>query len=55
VVTKHRFDCWQSREFRETLDVHEIDGLVICGVEQVCCVLYAVLGAAERGYHYVVP
>jgi hypothetical protein len=37
------------------LEDNDIDGLVICGVELVCCVLYAVLGAAERGYHYVVP
>lgn len=22
---------------------------------RTCCVLYAVLGASERGYHYVVP
>lgn len=28
---------------------------MIAGVELVCCVLYAVLGASERGYHYVVP
>jgi nicotinamidase-related amidase len=55
VVVKHRFDSWQSPEFVEALDRHDVDGLVICGVELVCCVLYAVLGAAERGYHYVVP
>jgi nicotinamidase-related amidase len=55
VVTKDRFDCWQSRQFLEFLDSHDIDGLVITGVELVCCVLYAILGASERGYHYVVP
>ena len=55
VVVKHRFDCWQSPSFTGFLDRNDIDGLVICGVELVCCVLYAVLGAAERGYHYVVP
>lgn len=55
VVTKHRFDCWQSREFVEFLDANDIDGLVICGVELVCCVLYAILGASERGYHYAIP
>ena len=37
------------------LDAHDVDGLVITGVELVCCVLYAVLGASERGYHYVIP
>jgi nicotinamidase-related amidase len=54
-VTKHRFDCWQSREFTDVLEARDVDGLVIAGVELVCCVLYAVLGASERGYHYVVP
>jgi nicotinamidase-related amidase len=55
IVVKHRYDCWQSRSFTGFLDGNDIDGLVICGVELVCCVLYAVLGAQERGYHYVVP
>lgn len=55
VVVKHRYDCWRSDEFVEYLEAHRIDGLVICGVELVCCVLYAILGAAERGYHYLVP
>lgn len=55
VITKDRFDCWQSRQFTHFLEAHDIDGLVITGVELVCCVLYAVLGASERGYHYVVP
>lgn len=55
VVTKDRFDCWQSAEFVRCLDAHGIDGLIIGGVELVCCVLYAVLGAAERGYRYLVP
>lgn len=55
VITKHRYDCWQSTEFTGLLDAHDIDGLVIAGVELVCCVLYAVLGASERGYHYVIP
>lgn len=55
VVVKHRFDCWQSPAFTDELQRHNIDGLIICGVELVCCVLYAVLGASERGYHYLVP
>ncbi|SDS58636.1 cysteine hydrolase family protein [Microlunatus soli] len=55
IVTKHRFDCWQSPEFVRALDERGIDGLIICGVELVCCVLYATQGAAERGYHYLVP
>lgn len=55
VVVKHRFDCWQSPSFAGFLEGNDVDGLIICGVELVCCVLYAVLGAAERGYHYVIP
>lgn len=55
VVVKYRYDCWQSQPFTGFLEGNGIDGLVICGVELVCCVLYAVLGADERGYHYVVP
>jgi nicotinamidase-related amidase len=55
VVRKHRFDIWQSREFLDALTDWDIDGLVIGGVELQCCVLYAVLGAEERGFHYVVP
>jgi nicotinamidase-related amidase len=55
VVVKYRYDCWQSAEFLDYLDAHAIDGLVICGVELVCCVMYAILGAAERGYSYLIP
>ena len=55
VVRKDRFDVWQSREFLDVLDEWDIDGLVIAGVELQCCVLFAVLGADERGFHYVVP
>ncbi len=55
VVDKARFDIWQCREFTDALATRDIDGLVIGGVELQCCVLYAVLGASERGYHYVVP
>jgi nicotinamidase-related amidase len=54
VVTKYRFDIWQSQEFVDLLERLDIEGLVIGGVELCCCVLYAVLGAEERGYHYVV-
>lgn len=55
VVVKDRFDTWQSQEFVDVLETRDIDGLVICGVERVCCILYAVPGAQERGYHYLVP
>ena len=55
MVIKDRFDSWQSEAFVKCLMDRDIDGLVICGVELVCCVLYAVLGAQERGYQYLVP
>ena len=55
VVRKDRFDVWQSREFLDVLTEWDIDGLVIGGVELQCCVLHAVLGAEERGFHYAVP
>ena len=55
MVIKYRFDIWQSPRFLDLLSRWRIDGLVIGGVELQCCVLYAVLGAEERGYHYVVP
>ena len=54
VVRKFRYDIWQSEELRQALADWDIDGLIIGGVELVCCVLHAVLGAQERGYHYVV-
>jgi nicotinamidase-related amidase len=55
VVDKARFDVWGSLAFRGALQSSMIDGLVIGGVELSWCVLYAVLGAAQRGYEYVVP
>ena len=55
VVRKDRFDIWQSPEFVDLLEARGIQGLVIGGVELRCCVLYAVLGAEERGYRYVAP
>jgi nicotinamidase-related amidase len=55
VVIKHRFDVWQSWDFTRLLEAQGIDGLVIGGVELCCCVLYAVLGASERGFRYVAP
>lgn len=54
VVRKYRYDIWQSHEFAQALSDWDIDGLIIGGVELICCVLYAVLGAGERGYRYVV-
>ncbi len=54
IVRKYRFDIWQSQEFTSLLEARGVKGLIITGVELRCCVLYAVLGAEERGYRYVV-
>jgi len=55
IVTKPRFDVWQSREFLRYLQDDPVDGFIIAGVELRCCVLFAALGADERGYRFVVP
>ena len=55
IVRKYRFDLWRSEEFTQALLDWDIAGLIIAGVELICCVLYAVLGADERGFTYVVP
>jgi nicotinamidase-related amidase len=55
VVTKPRFDVWQSPQFLDYLATDPVDGFVIAGVELRCCVLFAALGADERGYHFVAP
>lgn len=54
VVRKDRFDIWQSQEFLASLNAHGIRGLIVGGVELRCCVLFAVMGAEERGYQCVV-
>jgi nicotinamidase-related amidase len=54
-IEKHRFDVWQSERFVAWLAAHEIDGLVVAGVELRCCVLFAVMGADERGYRLAAP
>lgn len=55
IVRKDRFDLWQSREFVDLLESRDVTALIIGGVELRCCVLFAVLGADERGYRCVVP
>lgn len=55
VVGKDRFDIWRSPEFEELLKSRGVEGLIISGVELRCCVMFAVLGADERGYSRVVP
>jgi nicotinamidase-related amidase len=54
-VAKPRFDVWQSPEFLSYLRGDPVDGFIIAGVELRCCVLFAALGAEERGYRFVVP
>ena len=55
VVTKYRFDIWQSKEFLEFVETEKPDGFIFAGVELCCCVLFAVLGADERGFRISVP
>jgi nicotinamidase-related amidase len=55
IVTKSRFDVWQSQEFLDYLRDDPVDGIIIAGVELRCCVLFAALGADERGYRFIVP
>jgi len=55
VVTKYRFDIWRSKEFLQFVEMMKPEGFVFAGVELCCCVLYAVLGADERGFRYSVP
>jgi nicotinamidase-related amidase len=54
-IEKHRFDIWQSAGFVSWLEARDIDGFAVAGVELRCCVLFAVLGADERGYRVTVP
>jgi nicotinamidase-related amidase len=54
-IEKQRFDIWQSAPFASWLASRDLDGFVIAGVELRCCVLFAVMGADERGYQLTVP
>lgn len=51
---KNNFDIWQNKRFIKFLNDHKIETLLITGVEIVCCVLYAVIGAEERGFKPVI-
>jgi len=55
IVDKLRYDIWQSTDWARYVEDHDVEGLVISGVELRCCVLHAVLGAEERGFAYTVP
>ena len=55
LFTKFNFDIRQNKEFSKFLDKNKIETIIITGVEISCCVLYAVLGAEERGFNIVVP
>lgn len=52
---KYNFDIWQNKKFINFLDNKKIETIIITGVEILCCVLFAVLGADERGFNIVVP
>lgn len=55
IVAKPRFDVWQSQEFLSYLRDDPVDGFIIAGVELRCCVLFAAMGADERGYRFIIP
>lgn len=55
LFTKANFDIWQNKKLIKFLDKNKIETLIITGVEVACCVLYAVLGAEERGFNVVIP
>jgi len=55
VVTKYRYDLWQSKDFLRFIDTKRPEGFVFAGIELRCCVLFAVLGADERGFRFSVP
>lgn len=55
LFVKYNFDIWQNKKFIKFLDDKKIDTLIITGVELPCCVLYAVLGADERGFNVIIP
>jgi nicotinamidase-related amidase len=49
-IQKFRYDIWRAPDFESALNRLGVEALVVGGVELRCCVLYAVLGAEERGY-----
>lgn len=55
LFTKYNFDLWQNKQFQKYLDDKNIDTLIFTGVEILCCVLFAIMGADERGFNLVVP
>ena len=55
LFVKNNFDIWQNKKFAKFLDKKGIETLIITGVEMTCCVLYAILGAEERGFNIIVP
>ena len=55
LFTKYNFDIWQNKQFMKFLDKNNIDSLIITGVELTCCVLFAILGADERGFNIIIP
>lgn len=55
LFTKYNFDIWQNKDFEKFLNKNKIDTLIITGVEIPVCVMFAVMGADERGFHVVMP
>lgn len=55
LFVKNNFDIWQNKKLEKFLAERKIETLIITGVEIVCCILYAILGAEERGYKIFIP
>lgn len=55
LFTKYNFDLWQNPQFLNFCDKNNVDTLIFTGVEIMCCVLFAIMGADERGFNLVVP
>ena len=47
---KNNIDLWQTKQFIDYLDQNDVDTLIFIGNEIIRCILYAVLGAYERGF-----
>lgn len=55
LFTKYNFDIWQNKKFQNYLKKKRIETIIITGIEILCCVLFAILGADERGYNIIIP
>ena len=55
VFTKTTYSPWVSGHLHQILTHEHVDTVVITGGETDVCVLAAVLGAVDLGYHVIIP